>query len=379
MKKAIFISVCFYGTILVGMLMVLNQSFFVDICVEYGISSEFWTGIFTAFFFGGQVLINIFGGELCERFGKKTMLIIGSAMAAVGCLLLGICSNVIPACAAFLLAGCGHGLLEGQLYSVLADESGTTSNRIANFNATFFSVGAIVAPLVASLFKSIDRGWHIMYYILAGMFVLFCIFFSFQHVTRRAPAPKKKEVVSFQLLKRPAFIIAGIMIFLYLGAESGATAWTDAYFQGTAVNSSLALAIFWAATGVARFVAGLIGSEERKHGIIRICAILAVVGLMGMLFIENPVLRVISFALSGLGFGPLWSSFLALGLDVSGKYTGAGSGIMICLFGHSVLQTLSINCNCRILFTGKTSSKRHKVTTYTRFSAQMNRKGDAPP
>ena len=322
-------TISFLTSGLLGLLLVANQTLFQTVCDYLKIEdASVWIGFFSSAFFIGMVAVAIVSGEMAERIGKKNVISIFSFVVLGGSLVLAFCEAPVAALIGFLMVGMGFGAVEGLINGVVVDENRGSSSSILNRTFVFFSAGAILSPLTIGNFIENGGDWHYIYYVTAALYAALGILFLFAKTTKLPAAKKKKGMVSFSLLKNKFFLLPCIMIFIYLGAEAGATNWTPNIFASTALGS-YALAAFWAATGISRLVLSFIKNYD-LHKTLTLHSILAAAGFAGIpIFNQYTAVCLVFFALVGYGLGPLWPSYFSLGTDASGEFTGAGSGLVM--------------------------------------------------
>ena len=325
-------TICFFTSGLLGLLLVANQTLFQTVCDYLMVEDDtMWIGFFSTAFYIGMVVVAVISGEIAERIGKKNVITIFSFVVLAGSLVLVFCETPVAALIGFLMLGLGFGAVEGLINGVMVDENENCSSSMLNLTYVMFSIGAILSPLTISNYIALGGDWHYVYYITAALYVALGVLFLFAKTTKLPAAKKEKGVVSLKLFKNKFFVLPCLMIFIYLGAESGATNWTPNIFASTETGA-YALAVFWAATGISRFLFSMAAKKNKKseHKLMTIYSVLGLIGFAGIaLFNAQTIVCMIFFALVGFGLGPLWPSYFALGTDNSGKYTAAGSGMVM--------------------------------------------------
>lgn len=330
MNKTYVNIICFICALVQGIVLVADQTLFRVVCNYLNVdNTTMWIGFFSSAFFIGMVVVAIISGEIAERIGKKNVITLFCFVIVAGTLVLSFCTSPVAGLIGFVLIGLGFGAVEGMENALLVDVN-SDSASILNYNSVFFSAGAILSPLLISGFLENGGDWHFVYIVIIVLFVVLGILFAAAKVEKTVSAKQVQvpKMVSVKLLKNKYFLLSCILIFIYLGAESGATSWTSHIFDSTSFGA-WALAIFWAAMGISRFIMARFCSK-RTHTALSVFAALGIAGFAGIIFLhDNAAASLVLFFLIGFGLGPHWPSYFSLGTDASGKYTGAAGGVIM--------------------------------------------------
>ena len=344
MNKAYINTICFITALIQGLVLVADQTLFRVVCQYLAVDNiTMWIGFFSSAFFIGMVVVAIVSGELAERMGKKNVITLFCIVTVAGALVLSLCASPVVALIGFVLIGLGFGAVEGLTNALLVDAN-TVSASILNYNSVFFSIGAVLSPLLISGFIEKGGDWHFVYIVMVIMFAVLAALFAFAKTGKNVSREQVKvpKMVSAGLLKNKYFLLSCIMIFIYLGAESGATSWTSHIFDSLSFGA-WALSVFWAAMGISRFVMARF-FHSRTHTALTGFAIIGIIGFAGIiLFHDNEIISLVMFFLIGFGLGPHWPTFFSLGTDASGQYTGAAGGVIMCFssLGGAVLSLVT--------------------------------------
>lgn len=97
----------------------------------------------------GNVLAVTFSSRLSDKYGRKPLIIIGLAVAAIGTGVLGVMTNPILFFIASLIAGAGTGMMNAPQQAAIADLVGQERKAGSVMSAAQMSsdIGAIVGPL----------------------------------------------------------------------------------------------------------------------------------------------------------------------------------------------------------------------------------------
>jgi fucose permease len=265
---------------------------------------------------------------LLKKIPVAKMLSASVVITALGVLLFGFASSSMLILFATFLTGMGCGLIDvsANLSTRIAaspDRVGRELNQVAFFHG----VGAILAPLFATMVLGYFTSWQYIYR-LAAIVLVVSVFIVSRGVSRSGLddrvvyEPNQKFVWTWQ------FVVLGGFLFWYMTLEAGISGWLVAYVrQEAALSEKLSntyLSLFFIMLTIGRFLSsryvdriGLL-----KTIIIHVLAVLIMVSLP-LLFVQAHFL----LPLSGLFMAPLFPTTVALLVDDLGmvglRTTGA--------------------------------------------------------
>jgi MFS transporter, FSR family, fosmidomycin resistance protein len=119
-------------------------------------------GVLKAVYTAGMALSQIPAGLLAERWGERRLLVVGTAVTALGYLAVAVSANgMLPLVALLLVAGLGSGV-QHPLASSLVSRAYETGPRRAALGTYNFAgdLGKIAVPAAVALTASV-AGWHV--------------------------------------------------------------------------------------------------------------------------------------------------------------------------------------------------------------------------
>jgi fucose permease len=275
-------------------------------------------GLYTAIFLGA-VTAQLVLGRRSDQWGQLRTFTVALLVLAAGITGVSISRWLPLTFALAFLAGWGHGMtnLSGNvMIGRLFKENSVSALNLVN---VFFGVGAFIGPLLVSVSITLwTNGFPALYFslllmFLAGMAILIR-FFNVKIVTSEAiQSPEQQQKTRFT-----AFLWSmGVMILIYVGAESSMGGWATTYMQQTTSLkielASLVTSGFWLAITLGRLSGTFLGSRLSARRVLLLC--LATSTLGAVLFMAGFGQIAVSIAgifFIGLGFGAIYPTSMAM-------------------------------------------------------------------
>jgi FHS family L-fucose permease-like MFS transporter len=312
---------------------------------QYSLSG-FMAGLLPAFAFVAFAIFSVPGGVLAARIGKKNLLVRALGLSALGVL---VPTLVVPGFALLLAAvfvlGVGTTLLQVAGNPIMRDvsEEGRFARNLsfAQFIKGIGSVGstALVARLAVG-----ELGWRRVFPVFLAITVVSLVAILLLKVKEtRALAPPSVGS-SLALLGEPAFGLAVLGIFLYVGAEVGLSTWLGPRLEGLGFEESrskfLGPTLFFGALMVGRLLGSGVLSFISSRSFFRVSAGLGAAGILGVLS-GAPAVAIAGVVAAGLGFANIWPVLFSLTVEARPERSAELSGLMcMAIFGGAVLPPL---------------------------------------
>jgi len=319
--------------------------------------SGFMAGLLPAFAFVAFAIFSVPGGVLTARIGKKSMMVLALALVALGVL---VPTVVVPGFALLLASvfvlGVGTTFLQVAGNPIMRDVSG--EGRFAsNLSLAQFvkGVGSVVSTALVARLAVGELGWRRIFPVFLALTVvtLAAVLLLKVRQTRAEVPPSVGS--SLSLLGVPAFGLAVLGIFLYVGAEVGMNTWLGPRLEslGFTAESLRFAGVDWGrastALGSTLFFVGLTVGRLFGSAVLRAIPaktffrLSAALGLVGILFVLSgvPSLAVAGVLLAGLGFGNIWPVLFSITVESRPERGAELSGLMcMAIFGGAVLPPL---------------------------------------
>lgn len=296
-------------------------------------------GLLPAAQYAALTLAPLTMGHLSDRVDKKMLYLLGILCSALGCLLAPLANSALFLGFCAFLIGWGQGLGGFLNAALLAQVYPTRSASYMNFTQSFFSLGAVISPLLAAYCaQRFGTSWQLPFLVSGAVLLVSLLTLSLADCAPASvpisPASGRGSSVSFfSLLRSPSLLLmAGILI--YVSVENGAAFYFDPLFSlelGAARLSAYAISGFWLAMFLARFFSGVLNISPNK---------LVLFGFGGTaLALLAPALSksapMALIACLGMGFfcGPTWPLMINAAARVNPAHAGATSAAALAITG----------------------------------------------
>lgn len=247
-------------------------------------------------------------GRIADRVGKKRVLLVFMSLFCIGCLFAGLSDYLWLTLFSFFLIGAGYGVAESVCTALLSDQYGENADRYMNFSQSFLCIGAILAPIFATLFLP---AWRWVFLASAGICLVSFVLLALETSFILVPHLSSDSILDFSLFKKRLFVLLFISMILYVGLENGFGYFTESFFYDTHASSlgPLAIAVYWAFMALSRILSSMSGKEIYRQLLFRFIVIGGV--MVGFLFSRHPYLSLALCAAIGFSYGPIWSYIMS--------------------------------------------------------------------
>ncbi|MEG0047670.1 MAG: MFS transporter [Clostridia bacterium] len=306
---------CFFAFFCNGSLTLMMGSAMPDLKLAYGLSDTL-SGIFLSAHSIGNLVAGFISGLIPLYLGRKKSVIMLSALAFIGFLMMIVWGNPVWLFAAFVLTGVGRGGVtnfDNRMVNVLSGGSPAALNLLH----ASFATGAIAAPMLFLLAKSLI-GWQagLGVVILCGCLSLWNL--AHMKIVDDMPDRADKTQSTLAFLKNPSFLILAMMMFCYLCSEYAINGWLVSYVQSkeaitasfgkTGVELKQAISAYsqtmatllWTVMLVGRLFCAAISSKIPQK-VLMMVASFGVAVFFGLMLMSDTIMSM-TIAVAGLGF-----------------------------------------------------------------------------
>lgn len=284
----------------------------------FGNLSKHELGRIPATMFIGAFISILISGPLADRFGAKQFAVGGMAFCVIGLLSISLAPNYSVLLIASGQLGLGAGVLDMILSPIVS--ALCTDNRVAAMNRlhAFYCLGVVGIVLITSLCIHLQLPWRTV----IATFALMPLALGFGFLFTPLPPlvhPDHERYRLRQLLLRPRFFAAMLMI-LFVGAiEEGMGQWLPAYSESVLGYSKstggMALAGFALLMGIGRLGSSYFIKRIGPHATVLCCAIACTLFYTLASRATNPAIALSACILVGLGCSLLWPTTLGMTAD----------------------------------------------------------------
>lgn len=303
--------------------------------------------LLTFFVFIAFAVFSVPGGVLAARIGKKNLLLLGLGLNIIamaiptfmdpGFLVLLIC---------IFLLGVGTTFLQVAGNPIMRDVSpeGTYSRNLAlaqgikglGSSGSSYLVGLVlILPFFAAM------GWRGVFPVFLIFMVLAFIFVASLKIEEATAEEPPSIGSSLALLKEPAFALAVLGIFLYVGAEVCMGRFLKPTLEGFGLSPDKAAllgpTLFFGTLTFGRLVAGSVNINA--HTFFRTSAVLGVGGII-LIMTGFEILTLVGVILGGLGFANIWPMLFSITIEEKPERSSELSGLMCMAISGGALVPL---------------------------------------
>lgn len=291
------------------------------------------------------MLLSMLGlGLLMDRFGKKIVLVGGSALVALALWMVQGAHDYHSVLIAVVVLGVGGGALNGAANTLVADlysESHKKSSAL-NLLGVYFGFGALFLPFVIGAVLKVLGLPAIL-----DLAIVLSLVPGLLFLTQRFPPPKTKQGVPLseagKLIQNPLVLLFGFLLFFESGNEFIMGGYTSTYLKdGLGCSMSAAsyiLAAYWGAIMVGRVVSSRLLLRMKSSRVILVSALGSALGGLILLIAPSPVLAAVGVVVIGLSFAGIFPTTLGNAGSRFEAFSGTVFGI---LFGIGLMGGMSL-------------------------------------
>lgn len=278
--------------------------------------------------FGSSAFINMI---FSKKLGPFRSLSIGISIVALSLFIFVFSRTFFLLLIANALLNFGTGLIEVNAaigVSVLKEKKNA---GILNFMHALYSLGALISPIVVSLFLLNVDDWYKPFAFAAiistSLFAFSLILFKYDVVYEPSSTPFEHWLI----VKEPLFwlIIAGV--FLYVGYEVSFSSWLSAYsneIKGIPLRISSAMPSFlWLGLLIGRLLSSVLSEKLGYSKLMLMLTSIATTLFITILFIKMMWIYIISIVIIGIGFSAMFPTLQATLIRHKPKYATVSASL----------------------------------------------------
>jgi fucose permease len=274
---------------------------------------------------------NFVGGLLVERIGRRIVLSGAALLLAAGLIGMAVSPGWALFVVAGLPAGAGAGTLDGGGNGLFLALFVRARNGVLNLLHLFFSLGALIAPLVIGRLVEAGAEWRP----IVGLSGIGALVIGGLLASQRMPSGRhrRRGAVATPGVALPArrsmvpFVALAAAIAFYVASEIGVSSWLVRYLADAQLGvATLALSLFWGGLTLGRLVSAAVADRFDAITLGIASSILAAVALIAAVLSPSLPLAIALFAVGGFGLGPIYPLIMVIGGTLYPERLAAVSG-----------------------------------------------------
>ena len=291
-------------------------------------------GLVVFVFQWGFVLASFFTGYYSDKYGIKRMILLGSAVMALGMTGTGLTASLLFFLGFYLIVGLGLGAMTVASNAIVP--IAFPKKQIAMFNIAMgvYGVGMLVTPLILNLLFREGISWRFFYLGTAALIVLF-IFYTFWVAVPEGKVEKISLRAFATMLKDSQFLLIMFFLIFYVSCEVTFTNFLPSYIYSLDLHNATLrqkqttvttiMAAFSILFTIGRLLGGVVNDLLGGCKTLVLFSIAAfAILLLSKLLAET---WVYGFALTGLGLSVLFPTATGMGTRVA-QAAGSALGLV---------------------------------------------------
>jgi fucose permease len=307
--------------------------------------SNFMMSVIVALQFVGICLPPLFLGTLCERIGRRGVIMISVPLMIVGMFIISVTNGLAFFIVGIMLIGAGFSVTEGTLTATLGVEFSERSTLHIGMSQAVFSLGAVISPYISQML--LDSGWtyNSLFGVSSAIFlVLFVVFLATKQQNDVKGIKGAGALGAFKFFKHGVFSLMAVAMIVYVGAEQLIAFFTDSFFMRTLTApefGALALSLYWGGMIPTRMLLGMV--KKRHKEVIIGCAAGMALSILVILFVPVMPAKIIAFCTLGAFCGPCWPLIMDMTAKKYPESAGTVSNVMISVggFGGAIMPIIA--------------------------------------
>jgi len=329
-RRTLFAIACL-GMLAFGIVLTTLGAVLPSVIERFGIDTAVAGSLFLLMTFG-ILLGSIVFGPIVDRNGYKGMLLLATALIAIGLEGIAFAPSMAWLRVAIAFIGFGGGIINGGTNALVADISAEGRTAGLSLLGVFFGVGAVGVPFVLGSLLGTFSYSSIIAAVGALVIVPFLI-----TVATPFPAPKQPQgfplAAAKGLVRDPVLLLMGLMLFLESGMEITVGGWTATFFkQELQISDQRALvylSLYWLGMMLARIALGSVLKRATPTRVLMGCLTIGVVGALLLILTRDASVAAVGVFLLGVGFSATFPVVLGFVGDRHTQLSGTAFSIVI--------------------------------------------------
>lgn len=280
-------------------------------------------------------LVSIPTGIFQDRNGKRKTVILSMLVTAIGLIIPFAYYSFTTAVIGFIILGIGNTILQVSANPLLIDISSKES-KAANLSLSQFikAIASMLGPILTAGLARYTDNWKLIFPIYAVISLLASFWLISVKIDESKPEKEPASLKSVLMLFKVKYIVVMLLsVFFMVGFDvainSNIANFLSTRFSIDLDTASIGISVYFGALMVGRFAGAFL---LRKLNIIRFLVastILTLLGLAGIIALNNLTAAWILIFITGLGFSNIFPIIFTIAIEKRPEYSNEISGMII--------------------------------------------------
>ncbi len=275
----------------------------------------------------GFTIAVLLGGSLIGRLGGSKTLSLSFGVLGIAALIFSNAPNYPTVVLGVLLIGAFGSIIQNGITTLVTGNDPQAAEKNNSFVQMFFTVGAILTPALLLLSMLKLDNWKYVYYLISCLcFVVAVVALRYKEEKKSSETGLKDNLsVYIKAIKTPAYLIAPVALFLYLGVEIGLWGFAPVFFENQGygkVSGVLASILIWISMLAGRAMSVRLLKKHNMISILVAHGILAAVSLVLIMF-TGQVASIICIGVAGYACAPFYALLVTWMTKITGDTTSS--------------------------------------------------------
>ena len=280
-------------------------------------------------------LMSIPTGIFQDRKGKKLTVILGMILTGIGLLVPFVVYSYFTVVIGFVLLGIGNTILQVSANPLLIDVS-EESAKVANLSLSQFvkAIASMLGPIITAGLAVYMGNWKLVFPIYAVLSVLSSVWLYSIKIDESNPVKEAASLTTVLQILKHRFVIVMIMsVFAMVGFDVAMNSNIASYLQGrfdiSLEVASIGISIYFAALMIGRLAGAVLLRKLDAKYFLTISTVLTLIGLFGIILINDLFTVQVMIFVTGLGFANLFPIIFGITVESRPEYANEISGLII--------------------------------------------------
>ncbi len=318
----------FLSLFLLSFFMMLASPILLDISKHFNVTAESMNLVIT-FFMMGEVLGIIALIFLNKKFNRSKIMIATYALLIPSLAGLSLAASLIFFYILYFISGFFLGIIFINANTSMLEGKVANKDSVVNLGHSFFAIGALLSPILASTLINRQISWRSVYLFAAGIALISLISYLITHKKKKVDILENienlplKEIFKYKE-KNIYMIFTVILMLFYVMSEVTIFSWAPTFFRieksFDIYSAGLIISVFWVGILAGRLIISFLSYKIKAGTLLMFLSFISIIGLVVAIFPMNQIFNFIGAALIGLGF----SGIPPLLISTAGKIFGSG-------------------------------------------------------